>query len=206
MDSTADCILSPAQKSQLHCELVEGENVLWVGRPSVSRALLTGDALVPLVMGLIWTPMIAPPAIMMTVHFVSGGVEPGQGWVVWPIALAVHFVLWVFAFVGLWMLSIPLWTWHKTRHTFYAVTDRRAIICEPLCFRGVQIRSYFSEDLRGVLARNERSDRSGDLILEEYLARGAKGGSVIKERGFMGIPHVREVEQIVRGTLLGRMV
>jgi len=85
--------------------------------------------------------------------------------------------------------------------TCYALTDRRAIIWEPRV-GGVRVRSYRPEQL-SQLSRCERSDGSGDLIFEEISTIYGNGRRLHYGRsGFVAIDRVREIEMLVRKTLL----
>ena len=67
------------------------------------------------------------------------------------------------------------------------------------------MRNYTAAGL-GHVSRTERADGSGDLVFEEittYASNSNGGGWQTTRRGFMGIDRVRDVEELVRRTLLG---
>jgi hypothetical protein len=118
--------------------------------------------------------------------------------------------------VGVGLLLSPLWlTLSRKRRqekSCYALTTRRALVWEPTS-NGQCLHSYDPSRL-GALKRIERNDGSGDLVMEEYTytyqVNVATGGSTpsyqtrqgIGQRGFMNISRVREVERLLRQTLL----
>jgi hypothetical protein len=118
--------------------------------------------------------------------------------------------------VGVALLLSPLWmTLSRKRRqsrSCYALTTRRALVWEPAS-GGQCLHSYDPARL-GALKRVERDDGSGDLVFEEYTytyqVNVAPAGSPpsyqsrqgIGQRGFMNISRVREVERLLRQTLL----
>src|SRR6266545_2582651 len=118
--------------------------------------------------------------------------------------------------VGLGLLLSPLWmTVSRKRQqaqSCYALTTRRALVWEPAS-GGVCLHSYKPHRL-DALKRIERADGSGDLVFEEYTytyqANIAPAGSQpvyetrqgIGQRGFLNVARVREVERLLKQTLL----
>jgi hypothetical protein len=116
--------------------------------------------------------------------------ESGGGWT-WLFPLwGVPFIL-----VGLCMLASPLWARRKAGRTLYVITDRRAIIFEGGW--GITVRSFEPQGLTG-LKRRQRSDGSGDLILDQKTWRDSDGDPRTKDVGFFGIEQVKEVEDMLR--------
>ncbi len=109
----------------------------------------------------------------------------------------------LFMMVGLALLSSPFWLWRKAKHTFYALTDRRAILWEAGWFGSVAVRNYRPDDLSR-LFRIEYPG-GGDLVFEEQYTFQTKNerGEIAtpKAHGFIGIENVREVEDLLRSTL-----
>jgi hypothetical protein len=118
--------------------------------------------------------------------------------------------------VGVGLLLSPLWLALSRRRqqarSCYALTTRRALVWEPAS--GGQCLHSYDPPRLGALNRIERDDGSGDLVFEEYTytyqVNVAPAGSPpsyqsrqgIGQRGFMNIARVREVERLLRQTLL----
>lgn len=107
------------------------------------------------------------------------------------------------AIVGLWMippglyvLTWPLRTWRRLKSTYYALTDRRAIISETGLLSRPRVRSYTARSLR--LMRSEEHDNgTGDLIFESP----SNWVGMAKTVGFLAIEDAHDVETLVRRTL-----
>jgi hypothetical protein len=112
---------------------------------------------------------------------------------------------WLFVPVGIGIMTAPLWLLRRARRTCYALTDKRAIICEPGWFGHWKTSSYMAHDL-GRLKRRERPDGSGNLIFEEIRTISSDSHGRARThthwRGFLNVANVREVEKLVRSTLL----
>jgi hypothetical protein len=109
-----------------------------------------------------------------------------------------------FLAVGIGLIASPIWLRSMARRTLYALTDRRALIWQPGWFGSATVRSYTAAGL-GHISRRERRDGSGDLVFEEFTtySHGSNGpSSHTTRRGFLAINNVREVEELVRRTLL----
>jgi hypothetical protein len=52
------------------------------------------------------------------------------------------------------------------------------------------------------MSRVERGDGAGDLAFEEYVTWGANNCTTAQRHGFLAAPRVRDVEDLVRRTLL----
>ena len=89
----------------------------------------------------------------------------------------------------------------KITPTAYVITDRRAIIFEG-GFGTTNIRSFRGEQL-GDLRRKERDDGFGDLIFDRKVSHDSDGRSQYTDIGFLAIPDVKAVEELVRG-IVGR--
>jgi hypothetical protein len=105
-----------------------------------------------------------------------------------------------FVLVGLGLLTSPIWQRRLARKCCYVLTDRRAIAWEPRLFGGMTIRNYTRAGL-GQITRIENRDGSGSLVFQEYTVRDSDS-STTHRNGFMHIDDVRQVEQLVRQTLV----
>jgi len=188
--------LSPELEDRLHAEVCPDEKVYWVGRPSVSRLVVVFAipfvllglgcfALVVFITTFVWT--FPPP------------VAPGREW--GRMIVSVFFLL-PFCCTGLLLIGTPIWAFVEARRTLYAVTDRRLILSRPIFNGSIRTKSFLTDDV-GPLERLERADGSGDLLFG--LAREFRrkdGTNALGRQGFFGIAQVREVESLIRATLL----
>jgi len=100
--------------------------------------------------------------------------------------------------VGLGMLTAPLWAFLGAGATVYAVTDRRILIITGAPRRTVL--TYNRAEI-GDLVRTEGADGSGSLTFG-WSVSSSSNGLVRRTRiGFIGIPEVRHVEQLIRDQL-----
>lgn len=110
-----------------------------------------------------------------------------------------------FLLVGLGLMTAPIWWRGRARKTCYAITDRRVVIWRIDFFIGLEVRSYSAEHLMRMI-RREHDNGCGDLIFEEIVehytdSEGSRCTRTI-ERGFIGIADVREIERLIRVTLV----
>ena len=177
--------------SMVQGELTDGEKLVWTGRPLVGRIVLMA-----LPLFLFGIPFTAFAVVWMGGAGWMGG-QVGRGGS-WFALFGLPFVM-----VGLALVGSPVWYGYKASKMCYALTDRRAIIWEPIIFGGLQIRSYVANAL-GSMVRNQRGDGSGDLIFEEIVRYSNKGRRSVTQRGFLAINDVRDVDNLIRATLLSR--
>ncbi|HZU99136.1 MAG TPA: hypothetical protein VFF73_20685 [Planctomycetota bacterium] len=177
--------LLPAEKAgRIECELDRGESVLWAGEPRPWSRARSAFA--------IW--LFAVPWTAFAVFWMGGAALSGA---------PLPFVLFgtPFVLVGIGLLSLPFWAMRAARRTCYALTDRRVIALEG-GLGSIVTRSYLPDQL-GRMTRTERSDGSGDLVIEAREWRDSDGDRRTIKNGLMGIDRVREVERLIRSTLLG---
>ena len=167
----------------IRAELAPGEKLVWTSRPQVARSAL-----------------LAVPMVMFGVVF--GGF--GLFWVGSASQFDSGFFPLFglpFCLIGVGLIFSPGWIAWKALRTRYAITDRRAILCEPRFLAGIETRSYTADALANIV-RTQRGDGSGDLIFEEIRTRDHKGHTRTTRRGFEAIADVRGVENLLRSTLL----
>ena len=184
--------------ARVRSELRDGERLLWVGQPRPGRIARQGIPL--LLFGIPWTGfavfwMAAASGLLF------GGGKGGPGGV---FSLCFPLFGLPFVLLGFAMLSSPFWLWRKAKRTCYALTDHRAIIWQPGSWSGVETRSY-GPDVLGKTLRIEYGDGSGDLVFEEVTTvregRRSQRSSTTKY-GFLAIPNVRGIEELMRKVLL----
>ncbi len=186
----------PDWEIRIRSELRRGERLIWVGQPR--PGYFARQALGVFFFGGLWTVFTS----FMLAMFLVTRFHGGDHWKGDPVTSVLGLSL--FMLVGIGLLSVPFWLWRKARHTYYALTDRRAILWEAGWFGSVAVRSYLPDDLNR-LYRVEYHG-GGDLIFEEQYTfhTDNERGEIAtpKAHGFIGISNVREVEEILRRTLL----
>ncbi len=180
-------------EEQIQAELEPGEKLIWVGQPRPGR--LMAAALPTFLFGLLFTAFS-----VFWLYGASGGFGPPRGRRMPMGGLFALFGL-PFVFVGLGMVATPFIAGRNARKTCYALTNRRAILWEATLLSGVRVRSYRPDQLQS-LARHQRGDGSGDLIFEEVTTFSNQGRRQVLARGFQAIEDVRNVEALLRTTLL----
>jgi hypothetical protein len=203
-DTSSGELLPPELATRVESELSQGERLVWVGQPSPSLYRLRSIPL--LIVGIFFLGFSVLWLVLTAGIGLIGVGAAGQADPAAEVGVGSFFGC--FSLVGLFPLAIgillvtsPLWMGSMARKTVYAVTDRRAIIFEPQMFRTVQVRSYTAAGL-GTMSRVERGDGSGDLVFEEYTTRGSNNNTSTTRRGFLAIPNVHQVEELIRKTLL----
>jgi hypothetical protein len=201
--------IAPSFRAAVEKELTEGEKMLWLGRPSRN-------------------PQVHPRNPVLLI----GGVGLiGLGVVVAAVAIFARVGPFPFVFAGFLgvlglVFLLPTLLGPKAMPACYVVTNRRAIIVEMSMFnRGPRPKSYLPHQLLGL----ERKDHAtvagaGDLIFEYAFALPGqtvdlKTGSFLPQgagvglsnaparvpHGFLLLDQVREVEHLIRTTLLGQL-
>ena len=194
-------VLPPELDERVRRELQPGERLLWVGQPDPRRAARA--SLVVVIFGVCWTAFsvfwIVLAIIFVVVGLAAKGGQMPNLWCCFP-AFGVPFVL-----IGVAMMSPPYWQRRRARMSCYAMTDRRALVLQA-DFRGtIDYRRYGPEQL-GRIIRTEHRDGSGDLIFEEVVTVGRDSDgdptTHTTRHGFIAVPQVRDVEELLRRVLL----
>ena len=176
---------TPATPPAIQAELDAGERVLWTAQPDAARLkqrALGNAALGVLAFAfmLFWLWGASTPLRAQ----LGRGVSPGLEAILFPA-----FGLIGLGFTFLMMIS-PWLEGAKAPRTFYALTDKRALIVV-----GAQVKSVAPSEFS--LQRNELSNGRGDLILKREV-RGGGRNRTVEEIGFFGIDNAREVERLAR--------
>jgi len=178
------------QAEQLvNSQLDPGEGVLWTGAPDPGRLALS--SIPAMVFGVPFTGFAAF-WISMAFSTTSGPSRPAG-----PLALFPLFGL-PFLLIGLGMLTAPLWAYLAAGRTVYAVTNRRALILSRLL--ATTVKSYTHDEIHE-LQHVERAGGSGDLYFASRTVYMRHGRTSQVRVGFLGIPDVRGVEQLIRSRL-----
>lgn len=115
----------------------------------------------------------------------------------WLLVMGLPFVI-----GGIGLAAMPWWWPNYTRHTIYAISNRRLLIIRNWPKR--KVTSYGPEDI-DVIERRDRRDGSGDIIFRREEVRKMRhhhdsyGKRRVGEReiGFFGVPDVRRVEEAI---------
>ncbi|MGE3317569.1 MAG: hypothetical protein AB7O26_20860 [Planctomycetaceae bacterium] len=179
----------PVELQQLiESEVVEGETIVWLGRPVAIRVAKPMFAI--FAFGIPWTAF--------ALFWMAGAA--GFQWPQFNKAEDLFPLFGLpFVLVGLGMLSAPFWKLRNSRSSVYLITDRRAVIFEGL-FKSHAIRSFEPSQLRR-LARRQNQDGSGDIIFEERFSHMDDGQARAQDVGFHGLPAdpgVKAVEDLLR--------
>lgn len=164
-------------------EMAEGERLIWADSP------LPGSArwrVLPISL-LGWLFLVLALAWMAKAAIAS----------FWLLVMGLPFLLAAAAFA-----LLPWWWPRMTRHTVYAISNRRILIIQNWPRR--KISSYGPEDI-DVVERRERKDGSGDIVFrrEEYRKLRHHHEAANKRRvgermiGFFGVADVRRLEDAI---------
>lgn len=172
-------------RALIEAELGDDEQITWIGAPRARQ--FAWNAMPAVIFGIPWTAF----AIFWTAGAAGYKLPDFQeGDDFFPL-FGIPLVL-----VGFGMLISPYWWIRKARRTAYILTNKRAIIFEG-GFLGTMIRTFGPDHLTD-LRRVQRSDGSGDLILERKLSHSNDSADMSTDRGFLAIPNVKAVEDLVR--------
>jgi hypothetical protein len=193
-----DSDLPPDLMERARSELRDGERLLWVGQPRPGR--FAKQAIPLVIFGIPWTGFALFWTAGASGLFFDGPRNGGFG------LFSVLFPLFglPFIFIGLALLSSPYWALRKAKRTFYALTDKRAILSDANNFGGFEIRDYGPAEL-AKLRRVEYGNGEGDLIFEEVttISTSTKRTTTRTQlHGFMAIPNVKAIEELIRRALL----
>ena len=179
-------------RARVKAELYPGERLLWTSRASRGDHSRSASPTTPMtIAGVCWLLAIAGFVVA------SKDVQPVAAWL--GIGGVLSFVVAIVSTCG----SIGVWygRFDKSRklaETFYALTDRRAIIWSPNRAKGgMQVFTIPRGKISNV-HRVEYRDGTGDVIFAFHEF--GFGGAYLE--GFEGVSDVRRVEEQVRRTLI----
>jgi hypothetical protein len=195
-----DTGLPPELADRVRAELRPDERLVWAGQPRPDLMARGAWFLVPFggcfaLFALIWI------GISAGIGFGFQGFGQGAG------AFGGLFGLCglPFLLIGIFFLFSPVWLRKQARRTVYALTDRRAVVWAAGWFGTQTVYSYGPGSLQRML-RTERADGAGDLVFEEFVTYGTDSHgartATTNRRGFLAVDRVRELEDLVRRTLL----
>jgi hypothetical protein len=178
-------------------ELLEGETLLWSGRPDARKRSIASPARVFRTLGLVFMPVglliLLIGLILLFSPLSASGFQPGM--------LALFVPGGVFFILGVVYLIIGLVGFSPSGNTLYAITNQRALIVRSGHYLNVS--SYNKRNI-GQVHRIERADGSGDLIFASNALYSSYGNTQYNSNtarfgrpGFYALPDVRSVEQIL---------
>ncbi len=201
--------LPPELEQRVRSELTADERLVWVGRPRPD--LYRGQTIFLSIFGAFFTAaalFIFGIGSVISLGFAGFGAAAGgaRGGLVGCFPLFFCLFTGPFMLIGVYMMTAPLWMPKRIARIGYALTNRRAIIWEPGWFANqYTVRNYTREGL-GRMYRTDRADDAGDLVFEEFYTRTSDSDGNVStrrnQRGFLGIDRVREVEELLRLTLM----
>jgi hypothetical protein len=219
-----DGTVPAALKEKVRVDLQPNERLVWIGQPigsvvflrSVMYLIVAGFfalvALAWLIGGLRQTVPPPPPAKVATKA--QGGNKAPQAQ---PTATApapsIGPLPWILLAVAGGFMAVPVYRWRMAPHSCYALTNRRALVYKHGLL-GATRESYSPLEV-SAMRRSDSwlSATGGDLIFRTVyvttFSRNRTGVSSSTRRidyGFLAIPHVKEVEHLVRETLIDRFV
>jgi hypothetical protein len=177
-------------QQRLQSELESGELLLWRAQPVASKFARGGLCLVAFAVP--WTAFALFWEIMALKIAFGGNMGDNPMRFIFPI-FGLPFVA-----IGFGMLSAPHWLRRRAAHSVYAVTDRRALLLVAGWFSGHTVRSFPIANL-SIVEHRKNDDGSGDLIFQRKEWVDSDGDRRQQEVGFIAVPDVREVEEIIRG-------
>lgn len=172
----SDTDLSLADRQMVECNLMQKEEVLWVGKP-IPR-LFSAGSLGSFIFSLPWLAFISFWTFMAAQDNL--------------IFAAFSIPFWC---IGIGLFSSPWWGLRKQKRTVQVITNRRAMELYPGFFGAMKSHVWLLEPGM-VKSCTVRKDGSGDLILG-YEERHGKHGTHTVAQGFMNVPEVRRVEQFL---------
>ncbi len=184
--SQSSLAVSPVIKT----ELDKGERVLWTGQPDAARLMeraLPGAAFG--VFGLSFLLFWMWGTTNELRQKLSAGLTPDL--------LNIFFAALGLVGIGLTLILIiwPFLEHNRAPHTFYALTNRRAlIIVEGV----VENRVQTVKPAEFALERRDKTDGRGDLILKREVNSQPGRRYADTEIGFFGIENVAHVENLAR--------
>ena len=176
--------LSYQLDNPLRNELKPHERILWSGQPDAGRAAKRCIGLT----------IIGIPTAGLTGYFFYD-IFQKEGFQFVLLILGLFFVLGLFL-----LIPGPLWAWLHAKRSVYAITSTRAIILHTTISGGVKTR-FFAPQVLHETTRDESKNGCGDLIITHDIhtttSRGGHKNTHKTPVGFMNIPDVRNVEQIL---------
>jgi len=189
----------PAPLAQrIAAELQPGEVLIWTGQP-VPAVAARGTWIFSVIGGVMLVPMLIVAAFIMSIMLVMTVLNRMFG--LMGICFMLFFGFGLLAMMSFFIL-LPWLTRRAAANTAYALTNRRVIVLGAGAF-AARIQSFGPQQL-GQMFRTERVNGTGSLVFQQYHYYDADGHHVTRTVGFTSIAGVRDVEALVRATLLNQ--
>lgn len=117
-----------------------------------------------------------------------------------PELLLLLLFLTPFWVVGLGLVRRPWRERERDRRTIYLLTNRRVLLLRPSYFRFMPVEFEYVLKPGMILDVKENRDGSGSIVLE-YVERSTRNGVHYIPRGFLHVPQVRRVEELLRQSI-----
>lgn len=183
-------------RARVKTELEPGERLLWADRAYHRHDRISGAFLA-------WGFIVVVLAVVSCIswaQFVRNPLGEIGGLLSLGLGLGVVEFFVVLGLVSNWLRRRGERV--KRENTLYALTDRRAILWEPVVSSGaVKIVTFPKGCVSGV-HRLEYSDGSGDVLFRTRGSGFQYGDEYWGPSGFLGVVNVRRVEEQVRRTLV----
>jgi hypothetical protein len=189
------------QAQEVLDELRPGERILWAGKPVATIFVVRSLPICLISVGIF---------VMALIFYGESKKGSGGFPVIVPILMAV---------LGSVFLAAPLFAFKRARRTFYALTNRRALVWEGGYLWGATRTSYDGPKLANMKKRKSwLVGGAGDLVFREEVhvrttttrdSRGFSGTSQsvnIVRHGFLAIAAVNEIEKIIKRDIIAKMM
>lgn len=183
----------PEHDERIEPELMRGERVLYASR--ADPAAMGRKAIPIAVFGLFFGGFA-----LFWILGAAGAIGAGSssGGVPGAFSLFPLFGL-PFLAIGVGMVASP-WFARKAAHrALYVITDQRCLIWNARPFRGSEFHTVPPERMGDMFRRTGRGG-VGDLVFQSRTTRDSDGDRTTHEVGFIAIPHVQDVDRVVRET------
>ena len=168
-------------------EVNQGEILQWSCQPSTSHAVK--KAMIAMAFGIILIAFCSFCGIYLFRAY-QNGIE---------IHLGLIQLLGLSVLAGLFLISAPYRAAHRAKKTVYGITNKRAMII--INKRSELEISSFGTDQFSTIIKRVKGDGSGDLIFDRivtYKDPLKKSGEKVIEVGFIGIPEVNVIENMIK--------
>lgn len=177
--------ISRELEAKIDRELEAGERVVWKGKP-IPR-FFTPSSTGAFLFALPWTAF-AIVWMLGAAEFKMPDFNEGKD--LFPL-FGVPFLL-----IGLGMLSSPFWAYWRSLKTVYVITEKRALTFDGGVFT-TTIRSYAPHKLQD-LFRREKSNGTGDVLIDRRDWRDTDGDQQTEELGFLRLENPKEIEALLK--------
>ncbi len=164
-------------------ELQSDETIVWMDQPNPKRFMLKA---LPII-------LFAIPWTAFSIFWMAGA----SGFKIPDFSKPESFFMLFglpFLFIGIGMLSTPLWIARNAKKTVYLLTDQRAIIFDGGWSTTIR---FFKPDQLINISRKQRRNGTGDLIFVIQFTYNNQDNQRVKEIGFIGIDDVKMVHDLI---------